>query len=942
MTPERHQKIKKLFLATCELDEASRSAFLAQACPDDAELRVEVESLLKHHDPATLISPLPPIKAEGEWPDSDDRPTEETVVDSMDSYATEMGHQERFAPGTMIAQRYRIIAMLGRGGMGEVYRADDLKLEQPVALKFLSRCRADNSTWLARFYSEVRLARTVTHPNVCRVYDIGEAEGEAFISMEYVDGEDLASLLRRIGRLPSDKSIQIARQLCGGLGAAHEQGVLHRDLKPANIMIDGQGKVRITDFGIATLTTPNSKKNVVAGTPGYIAPEVLIGKPASVRSDIYSLGLVLYELVTGRPAFDDDLIAGRRKQKTLTAPSTWVEDVNPAVERVILQCIENKPENRPASAYEVAAALPGGDLLAAALAAGETPSPDMVAAARVRDVRPILAITCFIGSIIGLLAAVFLADRTFLLPQAGLTKAPAVLEYKAKKAIRALSDGEELRSHIHGFVIDPACLAFLRAHGPEDVSWFERLASSQPPAVFFEYLQGERRVALAGPLDIPKRFESAQPALSQGTKTVRLDPKGRLMMYRVVPNPQISERSEPKTPNWKIAFELAGLDINSFKRTNPVRLPPIYADTHLAWQGVYPDNPNVAIRVEGAIIGGEVVSFEVVQPWEDEAPRIPGHVSPFDGWLTKLDVAYSLFLATLVGGGILAWRNLRLGRGDRRGARHLALFMLCMDLLAWILGHQHVADFVAEAHSAIISLRFAIFTAAVMWVYYIALEPYVRRVWPQSIISWSRVLAGRIRDPLVGRDVLVGGLVGIAIILLLQINVLAASWAGLPQSVPLSPDHGAQLGQLMGFGAALYTIVIAQLSAVWIGLIFLMIMLLLRVTVRIPWLAAIVFLVVATAAFTLTSDSVIAMPWATHAIISIGLAVILVRVGFLAAISSLFTTELMMNSPITSDVNAWYAGAAGFSITVLIALLAFGLYCSLVARSFSRTGTSNN
>src|SRR3982750_3437337 len=140
----------------------------------------------------------------------------------------------RFVSGTMLAGRYRIVGLLGRGGMGEVYRADDLRLGQAVALKFLPESLKDDEGRRDRFHNEVRTARQVSHPAVCRVYDVSDAAGQPFLSMEYVDGEDLASLLRRIGRLPSDKAVDIARQLCAGLAAAHDRGVLHRDLKPDN------------------------------------------------------------------------------------------------------------------------------------------------------------------------------------------------------------------------------------------------------------------------------------------------------------------------------------------------------------------------------------------------------------------------------------------------------------------------------------------------------------------------------------------------------------------------------------------------------------------------------------------------------------------------------------------------------------------------------------
>src|SRR5512135_2164461 len=195
-----------------------------------------------------------------------------------------------FAPGTVLADRYRIVALVGRGGMGEVYRADDLRLGQPVALKFLPPTLERDQTARDRLLAEVRSARTVSHPNVCRVYDIGEVDGRSFLTMEYIDGEDLASLLRRIGRLPAAKALEIARQLCAGLGAAHDKGVLHRDLKPANVMIDGRGQARITDFGLAVSPSAASVPADFAGTVNYMAPERFRGAPATVQSDLYALG----------------------------------------------------------------------------------------------------------------------------------------------------------------------------------------------------------------------------------------------------------------------------------------------------------------------------------------------------------------------------------------------------------------------------------------------------------------------------------------------------------------------------------------------------------------------------------------------------------------------------------------------------------------------------
>src|SRR5438477_4512526 len=280
-------------------------------------------------DLVTLPSPLPPRPAS-----ASSRPS---------SSAEYLLNEGRFLPGRLVASRYRIIALLGKGGMGEVYRADDLTLGQGVALKFLPDEAARDEGLLGRFRNEVRMARRVSHPNVCRVYDVGEIEGQTFFTMEYIDGEDLASLLRRIGRLPPDKALEIARQLCAGLAAAHTKGVLHRDLKPANIMLDGRGQVVITDFSLAGVADNIRGPEVRSGTPAYMAPEQLAGKEVTTRSDIYALGLVLYEIFTGKRAFEAETLEELvrvRCEKPPSSPSSVMKDLDPAVERVILRCLE--------------------------------------------------------------------------------------------------------------------------------------------------------------------------------------------------------------------------------------------------------------------------------------------------------------------------------------------------------------------------------------------------------------------------------------------------------------------------------------------------------------------------------------------------------------------------------------------------------------------------
>src|SRR5215469_6976331 len=351
-------------------------------CPDCGKPVSKSKSISNADDVATIdidyeataTSPLPPR------PPSSSSQRSASRTSTPGDYLVSEG---RFLPGRLIAGRYRIIALLGKGGMGEVYRADDLTLGQAVAMKFLPEQATSNEAMLGRFKNEVRIARRVSHPNVCRVYDVGEVDGATFFTMEYIDGEDLASLLRRIGRLPQDKAVEIARQVCAGLAAAHTKGVLHRDLKPANIMLDGRGQVVITDFGLAGVADEIRGPEVRSGTPAYMAPEQIEGREVTMLSDIYALGLVLYEIFTGKRAFAEKPVGVLRAgtDRTPSRPSSVVRDIDPIIEKVILRCLEESPASRPPTALAVSAALPGGDPLAAALAAGETPSPEMVAAA---------------------------------------------------------------------------------------------------------------------------------------------------------------------------------------------------------------------------------------------------------------------------------------------------------------------------------------------------------------------------------------------------------------------------------------------------------------------------------------------------------------------------------------------------------------------------------
>ena len=509
-------------------------------------------------------------------------------------------YEGRFLPGTLVAGRYRIIALLGRGGMGEVYRADDLSLGQQVALKFLPEAATDEEV-LERFRNEVRTARRISHPNVCRVFDIGQTADQVFFSMEYIDGEDLGSLLRRIGRLPGDKASEIARKICAGLAAAHNKGVLHRDLKPANVMLDGRGEILIMDFGLAGLA--HEIRDFRSGTPAYMAPEQLAGDDVTQRSDIYSLGLVLYEVFTGKPAFDGrtlEEIVRFRSDRAPSRPSSLVKDLDPTVERIILRCLETDPANRPDSALTVAAALPGGDPLAAALAAGETPSPQLVAAAGEKAGLSIAAgLTWVAAAMLGLVVFYALGVSISGIRRMDLPYSQEVLAQKARDLVQQLGYPSQTVDSADGFDYDSDFVEYLEGKNTPAQDWNKVLKG--PPAVLQYWLRfSPKELVAEEPKDnllVPGIVDrSDPPPIISGMVEIVLDPRGKLIQLEAIP-PELEKEqgaTPSSPPDWKSMFSAAGLDLAAFQTDRAVvglsgfRRHPGSLDGKISWNIIPP------------------------------------------------------------------------------------------------------------------------------------------------------------------------------------------------------------------------------------------------------------------------------------------------------------------------------------------------------------------
>ena len=864
----------------------------------------------------------------GVSPPSEPKPRSATT----DPFETSVSAAEdRFIPGTVIAGRYRIVALLGRGGMSEVYRATDLKLGQSVALKFLPEGVSRDPVALERFRNEVRIARRISHPNVCRVYDIGEVDNHHFISMEYVDGEDLGSLLRRIGRLPRDKALDIARDLCSGLTPAHDQGILHRDLKPANVMVDGRGHVLIMDFGIAALAEQIQKHEIRSGTPAYMAPEQLSGEAVTTRSDIYALGLVMYELFTGKRAVESEtMIELARLQQTdsATGELNLIKGLDPQMERVIMRCLEKDPAKRPATVREVAAALPGGDPLLTGRRDARTLSPEMIAAAgNYSGIRPVVGLACMLVIVAGLIFAPYLTKRSDLIEKLPMDNPPEALVTKSREMLKDFGYPQRPFDKAYGFFYDIDYMRYAETT-PEHRN---HLIEGRPPAITFWYRESPRYMEPTSILEPWKVTPNDPPIVESGMLYIETDVQGHLSEFTAIP-PQVDDpKTSAITPtdaamvyDWEKLFKAAGLNFYLFTPTTPSLTPPSICDARAAWTGNYPGQIDNPLRIEVAGYRGKLIFFKIIGPWYR-----PARMETFQRRLGEKIAeggAMVLFLGALIGAAVMARTSLRRENGDSRGASRLAIFIFSASALGWIVGANHVLSTI-ELHWLLLTIANSLLNAAIAWLLYVALEPYVRRGWPKVIISWSKLLSGRFRDPLVGRDVLVGIMFGVIVYLLISLSSYLLFLRGAP------PSTITRLETLLGMRQVLALFFEdVVLNSIQAALIALFLFFIFRVVFRLKLAAGIPFVLLLVGFSALTTGFGIQ----TVAMLLTGLSAVFVlqRFGLVSFIALVFTFLLLgTGTAVTPELTIWYANGEIFSMLVLLALSGWGFHSALAGKS---------
>jgi serine/threonine protein kinase len=905
---ELHQRAKRVFFSIADKPPAEWAELLEQECGDDLELREEVESLLAHLDTDTdhLRPVLGPQSVELSPEASSEvfakieqelgsRLASSARGDELSRRLAELS-SPRFQEGDLFAGRYRMVKRLGTGGMGDVWSARDEMLGEHVALKFIRPgVGAHDSDWIERLLAEAGLARRITHPNVCRVHDASEVEGEFFISMELVPGGDLARRLRKESRLEPQATRRLATELVDALCAIHSAGLLHRDLKPANILFDDGGAARVSDFGLAAASAEVEESDSPSGTRGYMAPELFAGSPPSEASDLYALGLVLFEAMTNRRAFrsGEEIVAAAQRGELPPTPSLLVPEVDVLLEHLVMRCLASRPEQRPTAA-ELQQALAQGDPLEAVMLLGDPPSAEVIASSSSRFLLTARQARIAVGVFIGLLSLTILFTafgELDHLPRLSPDRAAELaVEVAAELGHPEVGAAEHHawsyqkleRVHWHSGL---ALTLRREPPGPGWSFWYrEASAPLTPEKTYTQFYLGGRTQLLDPPRD------------EEGMTTLVLDQDLKLVAF----DTRRDIDSNVTAVAWRDVFRLAGLDLDDFEVTTPLPAIAGVAEQRLAWL-----SRDTTRRVEAGISSGVIVAFAVLKPTED--PPGKGGYSPalllFNG---------ALFTALLLFFVPRALRHFRSGLGDPWSSLRMALFCAAAVCCSWLLAADIPPTPIGAFHSATHGLLLGLGLGALLWVLYLAVEPSVQRERPWVLVAWSRFQRGQWRAPLVRGHLLLGVTLGVVSPMLYAGLGLIRGQAGdgYPTNLLLGGSH-----PLEWFSSVLDI----PDNSILFGLELLASLTVFRFWLRSERAALLATLVIGVCV------SYVAVGWTSE--LAVGVLVYLLglyaltRIGLLAFVTMTFTSGLLLVFPLAPSFDTWYAGSSVFGVGVAVTLV---------------------
>jgi serine/threonine-protein kinase len=808
-----------------------------------------------------------------------------------------------FSPGTEIMGRYTISSLLGHGGVGAVYLAYDQVLNKAVALKFIRNSLFAEQR--SRIEAEVALAQQVTHVNVCRVHDLNIEHRPAYLSMEYIDGEDLERTLQRVGRIVPDRALQIASDICAGLCAAHDKGVIHRDLKPQNVMVDSAGIARLTDFGLGRLSAIRESGGVIAGTPFYMSPEQANGQAATEQSDLFSLGVVLYELYTGE--FPISLDGGGSplnwERSRIVPPSEIVPQIERNVEQTIIRCLEFAPEDRPSSAHAVLQGLTGER----AASSGRTAVYN-APAGRIYPIRWLAAAT-----IVGLVAGWLVSSGFRLVERIDFTK-PSVADYK-QAATQLIGElGYTVQNgpgtSDFGFDYDSSFVNDPSAPGQTISFWYRQCSQPLVPRRFT--ISREHSTAQI-------RFDDP-PWTEPGMLGVRIAADGTLREFRAVPE-LLGRNDEVRTPTQKrlaLLFSNAGMDIADFERGAlegiQTAASPVVAETRSYRSKSDPTAANVYV----SIAGEDILWFSRTNDGlpKRDAKRAGNKIN---------EAIYLLLMVCGIVGCFLARRNLALGRTDRRGAWRASVIIFVASLISWCFSASHLPLFEGEVQLAQFGFANALFWAGTLWLVYLSFEPFLRQEHARGMLSWNRAVNGQWRNPLVARDILVGCMFGTLLTPTLgTLHRALRTWIGAPERFEIPP---LDLGTLEYPAYMVAMVANALMNGIYSAFILLLLPSVVSKALGNKWLGIAAAWLVFTVLFGLFYGSGIT-PWSDQvawlAYMGVWAAAYLFvvqRFGLLATIAMVATLQMVFFTPSTLHWDRWYAATGAATYAAMAAVI---------------------